>query len=81
MGHKLKSLLTLGVIFIFMITIAFFVNHYGSNITGATVIDGCSCFEDMDCNDGNFCTEDICLYPNNCEASICINKEIADCNE
>ena len=79
MDYKTKSILTLLVIVIFMVVIAVFVNNLEGTITGTTVKPVCKCTEDNDCNDNNPCTEDICLYADDCLASLCINKKISGC--
>jgi hypothetical protein len=49
-------------------------------ITGSVIKEECKCKEDLDCNDLDPCTEDICLYKETCEAAVCINREIPNCS-
>jgi len=79
MDYKTKSLLTVAVLLAFMIVTGIFINNLEGRITGSVVIPVCECSEDADCDDGNECTEDICLYADNCEASLCIHREIENC--
>lgn len=79
MNYKTKSAVTIAVIGLFMVTVAVFINNLEGAITGAVVKPACECSEDADCDDGNSCTEDICLYPENCEASLCVSKQIENC--
>ena len=76
MHYKTKSLLTIGVLVGFMIVVAVVINNMEGAITGAVVKPVCECDEDIDCDDENSCTEDTCLYPDNCEASLCVHKQI-----
>jgi hypothetical protein len=75
MHYKTKSALTIGTLVAIMIVIGVFINQMDLNITGAIVAPVCNCDEDADCDDGNPETEDICLYPESCKASTCVNKE------
>lgn len=79
MHYKTKSLLTIGILLGFMIAIAVFINNMEGRITGAVIKPACKCSSDSDCNDNNQCTEDTCLYPDVCTASICVNKKIENC--
>lgn len=79
MHYKTKSLLTIGALLGIMIVVAVAINNIEGTITGATIQPVCDCIEDSDCNDNNPCTEDICLYKDNCEAALCVNKEIENC--
>ncbi|MBR9691384.1 hypothetical protein GOV06_01235 [Candidatus Woesearchaeota archaeon] len=79
MDYKTKSVLTVTVLALFMIVTAVFINNLDGSITGATVKTMCNCDKDKDCDDGDACTEDICLYADNCEAALCVNKEIENC--
>jgi len=79
MDHKTKSTLTLIVLIGFMTVIAFFTNNLQSKITGTVVKPVCKCTNNIDCNDQDPCTEDICLYADSCEAAICINKLKEEC--
>ena len=79
MDYKIKSALTIAVLVGLMVTVGVFINNLEGAITGAVVAPVCDCVEDADCDDGNECTVDICLYPDDCEASLCVNKEIESC--
>ncbi len=79
MDYKIKSILTVGILIVFMVGTGIFINNLEGTITGAVVSPACDCVEDADCDDNNKCTIDICLYPEECEASLCINKEIENC--
>lgn len=80
MHYKTQSAITIGAILVFMISIAFFINQMDINITGAVIGPVCECASDIDCDDNDPCTEDICVYPESCAASICSHKEIEGCN-
>jgi hypothetical protein len=45
------------------------------SITGSTVLEVISCYDDTDCNDGIDKTKDVCKNPATKE-SICVNKAI-----
>ena len=75
MDYKTQSIITIGVIVLFMVVVAVAINNIEGALTGAVVTSACECDEDSDCDDNNPDTEDICLYPENCEASLCVNKE------
>ncbi len=79
MHHNTKSILTIAVLIVFMVVIAVFINNLEGEITGAVVKPQCKCMDDVDCNDNDPCTEDICLYKESCEAAVCVNTKIADC--
>ena len=79
MDYKLKSVITISVLALFMIGTAIFINNLEGSITGAVVKPACKCASNLDCGDNNPCTEDICLYPEDCEASLCVNKKIENC--
>jgi hypothetical protein len=79
MDYKTKSILTVAVILTFMLAVAIFINNLEGSITGAVVKPACKCHSNSDCNDNNQCTEDICLYPDSCDASLCVNKKIENC--
>ncbi len=74
MDFKTKSMVTISVLVLFMAITAVFINNLEGTITGSIIVPACECGEDADCDDNNPETEDICLYPENCEASICVNK-------
>lgn len=78
MNYKTKSIINVVVMIGFMATVAFFINDLDMQVTGSVVKAQCQCMEDIDCNDGNVNTEDICLYKENCEAAVCVNKKIAN---
>ena len=70
MHYKTKSALTLAVLAAFMIGVSVFINNLEGAITGAAVGPACACGADVDCDDGNVCTEDICLYADDCAAAV-----------
>ena len=76
MDYKVKSALTIGVLLSFMLVTAVFINNLEGSITGAVVEPACECSLDSDCDDGDACTEDICLYKEDCLASLCVNRDI-----
>ena len=80
MNYKTKSLVTIAVLVVFMGMVGVFINNLEGSITGAVVVPACACSADADCNDGNSCTADICLYADECEAALCVNKQIAGCS-
>ncbi len=47
--------------------------------TGMSVV-GCeiSCSDNADCDDENSCTNDVCMYPNSCEA-MCVHSLVDSC--
>ena len=79
MNYKTKSIITIAVLVGFMATVAIFINNLDLNITGAVVRPVCKCIEDIDCDDNNPCTEDTCLYKENCEAAVCVNTKTDGC--
>ena len=79
MDYKTKSVLTVTVVVLLMIIVAVFINNLQGTITSASVLSACECSEDSDCDDNHPCTEDICLYADECEASLCVNKDIENC--
>ncbi len=79
MDYKIKSIITVVVLVAFMVGTGVFINNLEGTITGAVVAPACECSSDSDCDDRNKCTEDICLYADNCEASLCVNNEIENC--
>ena len=83
MNHKIKSTVTIVAVLFLMFGIGIMINSPGNSITGAAVLneEGCACSVDADCDDGDPCTADICLYAELCEASLCINNEMDLCLE
>lgn len=79
MDYKIKSILTVVILVGFMAAVAVFINNLESEITGAIIKPVCKCTTNSDCDDNDPCTEDICLYADNCEAAICVNKLIPNC--
>lgn len=80
MDYKIKSVLTISVLLLFMITTAVFINNLEGTITGSVVQGSCACTSASDCNDDNVCTKDYCLYADNCAAALCVNQKIEGCN-
>jgi hypothetical protein len=79
MDYKVKSIITIVVLIGFMATVAIVINNLEGEITGAVVRPICKCIDNFDCNDNDPCTEDICLYADNCEAAVCVNNKIPNC--
>jgi len=68
-------LIAVAVLLGIMIVIAITINNiHTGGLTGRTI--KCVCEENADCDDADSCTEDICLYPENCAASECVHKNI-----
>jgi len=74
MHHKTKSIIVLATLFLLMVSLAILMNKTQNTITGAVVKQPCECKADSDCDDNNPETTDVCLYPDSCIDSICINK-------
>ena len=74
MNYKIRSIITISVLVLFMVGVGVFINNIEGAVTGAVVTTACECDENSDCDDGDVSTEDICLYKDNCEASICVNN-------
>ena len=55
-----------------MIGVAFTINNLQDSVTGASVAPVCECSENIDCDDSDPATEDICLYADDCEAATCV---------
>ena len=72
-------MVTIVIIVGFMLLVAIAIINIEGNITGAVIKPVCECTQDADCDDSDQCTEDLCLYSESCEASLCVNKEIKDC--
>ena len=79
MDFHIKSVITIVVLVGFMALVAIVINNLESEVTGAVIKPVCKCAEDSDCDDKDFCTEDICLYSENCEAAVCVNNRIPNC--
>lgn len=79
--HNIKSALVIAIMLVLMIGLGYFVNNLNGTITGAVVGKQCRCAENIDCDDNNLCTEDMCLYKEDCEAAVCVNKEILNCKK
>ena len=73
MNYKTQSIITIGVVLVIMVSVGIFIGSMDSGPTGAVTKD-CECSNNLDCDDNNPYTEDICLYPETCKASKCINK-------
>ena len=70
--------MTIGIIVAIMISVGQIIGSMDNDVTGH--VTKCECESDIECDDNNPCTEDICLYPESCAASNCINKIIENCN-
>lgn len=79
MHYKTKSVLTIAVLVGFMVVVAVVINNIEGRITGAAIKPICECSANADCDDGDTCTEDICLYQDDCAASTCVHKSIEGC--
>ncbi|MEA3430273.1 MAG: hypothetical protein U9R08_03295 [Nanoarchaeota archaeon] len=81
MHYKTKSLVTMLIFVVVMVGLAFTMNSFqNSSITGAAVSEcNIACRAPIDCNDGNKCTEDVCILPYDCN-SYCENTPIPDCS-
>ncbi|MBW2981843.1 hypothetical protein KY343_03080 [Candidatus Woesearchaeota archaeon] len=79
MHHKTKSILVIVILVGFMAIVAVLVNNLEGEITGAVIKPQCRCIDNSDCDDNNPCTEDICLYADNCKAAVCINDLKSNC--
>ena len=79
MDHRTKSILTLIVLIGIMAAVAVVINNLEGEITGAIIKPQCKCMDNADCNDDNPCTEDMCLYADNCKAAVCVNNRIPNC--
>lgn len=75
MNFRTRSLIAVAILLGMMIVIALVVNNVDTGGLTSRVVQ-CECKEDADCDDGDACTEDMCLYPENCAASRCVNKDI-----
>lgn len=78
MKHKLMTFLSTIIVVFLMILAAYFTTKFGGHITGA-IPKKCGCTSNDSCNDNDPCTEDICLYPEDCAASRCIHVEKEEC--
>lgn len=82
MHYKTKSLVTILTVVAIMIGLAFTLGSFrNSSITGATTADECPlvCRADIDCYDGDKCTEDVCVNPYDC-SSYCENIPKPGCS-
>lgn len=79
MDYKVKSIITISVVVLFMIFIAVMINNLNGEITGAAIGAQCKCAQDSDCNDNNQCTKDVCLYPEKCSTASCAHEVIEGC--
>ena len=79
MHYKTQSTITISILMVVMVIVGVLINMINGTITGATVYPVCKCSSDADCDDDNECTEDICLYADDCISSVCINKKIEGC--
>ncbi|RLE43654.1 hypothetical protein DRJ19_02315 [Candidatus Woesearchaeota archaeon] len=75
---KIITVTIISLVVFLMLFTAYLVAKFGGFITGGTSIS-CGCTSDESCDDNDPCTEDICLYPENCYASRCIHIEKEEC--
>ncbi len=73
--YKFKSLIVVLILVSIMAVIGIMVSK--GSITGASVANTISCYNNQDCDDHIQKTEDICKNPGTIN-SICVNKEIID---
>ena len=78
MHYKTKSIITITVVLAIMLGVAVLINSMNPNIT-SSVAKGCECKSDIECDDGNSCTEDICIYADSCASAKCLHKVIEGC--
>ena len=78
MDYKKKSIITISLIVVIMISVGIVIN-INAGITGTTVKKS-RCVENIDCDDNNVCTEDICLYADSPSAN-CVHKQIENCKK
>lgn len=79
MHYKTQSIITISVVLGIMVCVAVLINSVNPGMTGAVTKD-CECASSVDCDDGNACTEDICIYADSCASAKCINKIIEGCS-
>ena len=74
---KFLSSLIIGIIGCLLILVLF--NAVKNLVTTAAVV-GCevSCSSNIDCDDENECTDDVCMYPKGCD-SICYHSLRDEC--
>lgn len=78
MHFKTRSFVIILVMVVIMVGVGFLVSKTNT-ITGAAVAK-CECTSDADCDNGDLCTVDSCLYPDSCAASRCIHTRKAECS-
>ncbi len=71
MDYKTQQYVVLALVLGLMVGVGAMVNKMQVSITGAAVTPICECSSNLDCDDSNICTKDLCLYPETCEASLC----------
>ena len=71
MNDKLRADINIGVLIVFMLSVALAANYLGGQISGATTASECGMVKD--CDDGNSCTLDSCL------SEYCLHEEITEC--
>ena len=76
---KIMTIAIISVLVFLMVITSYFITKFGGGLTGAIQSEHCECVSDESCNDNDPCTEDICLYPENCLASKCIHIEKEEC--
>ena len=78
MDYKIKSIITVAVVLVIMVTVGILVNTFQEGITGGAVIGGVACSSNEDCNDGIVCTIDSCKNPGT-DLSFCANTPVDFC--
>ena len=78
MHYKIQSIVTISAVLAIMVCVAVLINSVNPSMTGAVTKD-CECKSDVECDDGNSCTEDICIYADSCASAKCLHKIIEGC--
>jgi len=76
---KIRTIAIISALVCLMVITAYFTTKFGGDLTGAISSKNCECISNESCDDNDPCTEDICLYPENCLASKCIHIEKEEC--
>ena len=74
MHYKTQSIITILALVAIIVLVGVSIGQLEDSITGAAVTPICDCAEDVDCDDSNPNTQDICMNKDDCQNSYCINK-------
>ena len=74
MNYKIHSAMTIFLLLGMMVFVGVMINDLDNQITGAVIAPVCECQEDIDCDDADPSTTDICLYADDCESATCLNE-------